>query len=47
MAHTFNSDTEEAEAGRFLFWRPAGLQSKFHGSQSWNLVSKKEKKIKK
>jgi hypothetical protein len=41
--NTFNPSTWGTEAGRFLTWRPDGLQSEFQDSQSYtqrNPVSK-------
>ena len=35
VVHTFNPSTWEAEAGRFLNSRPAGLQSEFQDSKSY------------
>jgi hypothetical protein len=35
VAHTFNPSTREAEGGRFLSSRPAGLQSEFQDSQGY------------
>ena len=35
VAHAFNPSTQEAEAGRFLSSRPAGLQSEFQDSQGY------------
>jgi hypothetical protein len=35
VVHTFNPSTQEAEAGRFLSSRPAGLQSEFQDSQGY------------
>jgi hypothetical protein len=36
VAHAFNPSTREAEAGGFLSWRPAGLQSEFQDSQGYS-----------
>jgi hypothetical protein len=46
VAHAFNPSTREAEAGRFLSSRPAGLQSEFQDSQGYRetLSQKKRKK---
>jgi hypothetical protein len=53
VAHAFNPSTWEAEAGRFLSMRPAGLQSEFQDSQDYtekpcfrNKQTKKKKKKK-
>jgi hypothetical protein len=35
VEHAFNSSTWEAEAGGFLSWRPAGLQSEFQDRQAY------------
>jgi hypothetical protein len=35
VAHAFNPSTWEAEAGRFLSLRPAGLQSAFQDNQNY------------
>jgi hypothetical protein len=35
VAHAFNPSTWEAEAGRFLSSRPAGLQSEFQDSHGF------------
>jgi hypothetical protein len=35
VVHAFNPSTREAEAGRLLSSRPAGLQSEFQDSQGY------------
>ena len=50
VVHTFNPSTWEAEAGRFLNSRPAGLQSEFQDSKSYTekpCLGKEKKKKKK
>jgi hypothetical protein len=34
-AHAYNPSTQEADTGRFLSSRPAGLQSEFQDNQSY------------